>query len=189
MTARKIEEFNAEDRIDITLLKNSIFFLTGEIDEDNVERCIKWITYENLGSKQDKVLTLYINSTGGDLYQAFALIDIMQNSAYTIRTIGIGSVMSAAFLILASGTRGERYVAEHTSCMCHQFSSGSDGKYHDLKAEMKETELLNSKMTDILVAATGKVPSYVKKRLLPPTDVYMTAAEMVEHGAADFILE
>ena len=28
MTAKKIEEFNADDRIDITLLKNSVFFLT-----------------------------------------------------------------------------------------------------------------------------------------------------------------
>jgi ATP-dependent protease ClpP protease subunit len=54
---------------------------------------------------------------------------------------------------------------------------------------MKETEMSNEKMLNLLVAVTGKVPSYVKKRLLPPTDVYMTAQEMVEHGAADYILE
>ena len=189
MTTKKIEEFNADDRIDITLLKNSVFFLTGEIEEENVSKCIKWITYENLETNKDKVLTLYVNSTGGDLYQAFALIDVMNTSEYTVRTIGIGAVMSSAFLIVASGTKGERFVAQNTSCMCHQFSSDTDGKYHDLKAEMKETEFLNSKMVDVLVEATGKVPSYVKKRLLPPTDVYMTAHEMIEHGAADYILE
>lgn len=189
MTAKKIEEFNAEDRIDITLLKNSVFFLSGEIDELNVEKCIKWITYENLDTKAEKMLTLYVNSVGGDLYQAFALIDIMKTSEYPIRTIGMGCVMSAAFLIVAAGTKGERYLGQNTSCMCHQFSSGTDGKYHDLKAEMKETEMLNNKMVDILVEATGKVPSYVKKRLLPPTDVYMTANEMIEHCAADYILE
>jgi ATP-dependent protease ClpP protease subunit len=54
---------------------------------------------------------------------------------------------------------------------------------------MKETELLNTKMVEVLAAATKQVPSYVKKRLLPPTDVYMTAQEMVEHGAADYILK
>ena len=190
MVARKIEEFNAEDRIDITLLKNSVFFLTGEIDEDNIGKCIKWLTYENLETTKDKILTLYVNSSGGDLYQAFALIDVMNTSAYPIRTIGIGTVMSAAFLIVASGTKKERYIATNASCMCHQFAGGgSDAKFHDLKAEMKENEMLNISMTNILVAATGKVPSYVKKRLLPPTDVYMTAHEMVEHGAADYILE
>ena len=189
MTAKKIEEFNADDRIDITLLKNSVFFLSGDIEEENINKCIKWITYENLDTKQTKTLTLYVNSVGGDLYQAFALIDVMKTSEYPIRTIGLGTVMSAAFLIVASGTKGERYLGQNTSCMCHQFSSGTDGKYHDLKAEMKETELLNNKMVDILVEATGKVPSYVKKRLLPPTDVYMTAHEMIEHSAADYILE
>ena len=187
---KKIDDFNAEDRIDIKLLENSVFFLTGEIEEENVNKCIKWITYENLITKADKILTLYINSSGGDLYQDFGLIDVMNTSEYPIRTIGIGSVMSAAFLIMASGSKGERYIAENTGIMCHQFAGGgADVKFHDLKAEMKENDLLNQKMVDILVASTGKVPSYIKKRLLPPTDVYMTAAEMVEHGAADHILE
>ena len=186
---KNINEFNAEERIDIKLLENSVFFLTGDIEEENIEKCIKWIAYEDLHPKQDSILTLYVNSTGGDLYQAFALIDIMNASPHKIRTIGIGSVMSAAFLIVAAGTRGERYIAQNTSCMCHQFSSGTDGKYHDLKAEMKETELLNTKMVEVLAAATKQPPTYVKKRLLPPTDVYMTAQEMVEHGAADYILK
>jgi hypothetical protein len=44
-------------------------------------------------------------------------------------------------------------------------------------------------MVEILVAATKQPPTYVKKRLLPPTDVYMTSQEMVEHGAADYILK
>jgi ATP-dependent Clp protease protease subunit len=190
MAVRKIDDFNAEDRIDLKLLENSVFFLTGEIEEENINKCIKWITYENLDTKQEKTLTLYVNSTGGDLYQALALIDVMNTSEYPIRTIGLGTVMSAAFLILASGTKGERYLAQNTSCMCHQFAGGgSDAKYHDLKAEMKENEMLNISMTNVLVAATGKVPSYVKKRLLPPTDVYMTAQEMITHGAADYILE
>lgn len=190
MAGRKIDDFNAEDRIDLKLLANSVFFLSGEIDEENINKCIKWITYENLDTKQEKILTLYVNSPGGDLYQALALIDVMNTSEYPIRTIGLGTVMSAAFLIVASGTKGERYLAQNTSCMCHQFAGGgSDAKYHDLKAEMKENEMLNISMTNVLVTATGQVPSYVKKRLLPPTDVYMTAQEMIDHGAADYILE
>jgi ATP-dependent Clp protease protease subunit len=190
MTAKKIDEFNAEDRIDIKLLENSVFFLTGEIEEENIAKCIKWLTYENLDTKAEKILTLYVNSTGGDLYQALALIDVMNTIEYPIRTIGIGTVMSAAFLIVASGSKGERYLSQNTSCMCHQFAGGGgDAKYHDLKAEMKENDMLNVSMTNVLVAATGKAPAYVKKRLLPPTDVYMTAHEMIEHGAADYILE
>ncbi len=184
---KKLEEFSAEDRIDIKLLDNSIFYLNGEIEESNIEKCIKWITYENL-EKKEKILTLYINSTGGDLYQAFALIDIMKHSEHPVRTIGIGAVMSAAFLIFASGTQGERYASKNTSFMCHQFTSGVEAKYHDIKAEMKENETLNAKMVDILRDATGLAPSVIRKKLLPASDVYLTPEECVELKIADQLL-
>lgn len=184
---KKLEDFNAEERIGVKLLDNHTHFLVGEIDEDIVNACIKWITYENLDSKE-KTLTLYINSTGGDLYQCFALIDVIQSSEHPIRVIGIGAVMSAAFLIFASGTKGERYAARNTSFMCHQFTSGTDAKYHDIKAEMKEHDSLNTKMVNILKEATGLPPHKVKAKLLPASDVYLTAEEVIELGVADYIL-
>jgi ATP-dependent Clp protease protease subunit len=184
---KKFDDFNAEDRIDIKLLENSIHFLIGEIDEENIQKCIKWITYESLDSR-DKILTLYINSTGGSLYDSFALIDIMRHSNHPIRTIGIGSVMSAAFLIFASGTAGQRYTAKNTSFMCHQFSETNEGKYHDIKATMRENDLCNQKMVDILKEATGMPVARIKSKLLPASDVYLTASEMVDFSVADHII-
>lgn len=187
-TVKKIDEFNASDRIDVKLLENSTHFLVGEITEESVLECIKWIAYENIDQARSKTLTLYINSTGGDLYQAFALIDMMRNSYHSVRTIGVGAVMSAAFLIFASGTKGERYASSLTSFMCHQFSSGIDAKYHDIKAEMKENESLNAKMVEILKLATGLPTSKVKTKLLPASDVYLSANEMLDLGVADHVI-
>jgi ATP-dependent Clp protease protease subunit len=184
---KKFDDFNAEDRVDIKLLENSIHFLIGEIDEENIQKCIKWITYESLDHRE-KILTLYINSTGGSLYDSFALIDIMRHSNHPIRTIGIGSVMSAAFLIFASGTAGQRYAAKNTSFMCHQFSESMDNKYHDLKATMRENDLCNDKMIVVLKDATGLAPSVIKKKLLPASDVFLTAEEVIDIGIADHIL-
>jgi len=185
---KKIDEFNASERIGVKLLDNSIHYLSGEITAENVEACIKWIVYENLEVKE-KILTLYVNSTGGDLYQAFALIDIMQSSKHSVRTIAVGSIMSAAFLIFTSGTKGERYIAANTGIMCHQFAGGGgDAKFHDLKAEMKENELLNQKMVNILKEATGLTPSRIKSKLLPASDVYMSAQEALDLGIADQLL-
>ena len=186
---KKNDEFNASDRIGVKLLDNSIHYLSGEITAENVEECIKWIVYENLEVKE-KILTLYVNSTGGDLYQAFALIDIMQTSKHNVRTIAIGSIMSAAFLIFTSGTKGERYIAANTGIMCHQFAGGGgDAKFHDLKAEMKENELLNQKMVNILKEATGLTPSRIKSKLLPASDVYMSAQEALDLVIADQLLK
>ena len=97
--------------------------------------------------------------------------------------------MSAAFLIFTSGTKGERYLAANTGIMCHQFAGGGgDAKFHDLKAEMKENELLNQKMVNILKEATGLTPSRIKSKLLPASDVYMSAQEALDLGIADQLL-
>lgn len=186
---RKLEDFDAEERIGGKLLENSIHFLTGEIGEENISECIRWIVYENLDDSNEKILTIYINSTGGDLYPTFALIDIMRNSKHPIRTIGIGSVMSAAFLIFAAGTKGQRYAALNTSFMCHQHSEeGSDSKYHDLKAAMKETDAINKRMLNILKDSTDLPVAKIKSKLLPASDVYLTAEETIELTVADYLL-
>jgi ATP-dependent Clp protease protease subunit len=185
---KEIEDFSvASEKIDNALLEKQIYFLNGEINEDTIGDCIKWITYQNLEERPDKVLTLYVNSTGGDLYQAFALIDIMRNSRYPIQTIGIGAVMSAAFLIFISGTKGQRYASRNTSFMCHQFTENYEAKYHDIKATMKENETCNRRMVEIIREATGLTTTKIKSKLLPASDVYLSAEEMVEMGAAENI--
>jgi ATP-dependent Clp protease, protease subunit len=190
IVSKRLDDFNAQDRQSIKFQDAGVHFLIGEIDEDNVNECIKWLAYENINPAADRVLTLYINSQGGNLYEAFGLIDMMRNSQLPVRTIGYGSVMSAAFLIVASGAPGERYVTKNCGIMCHQMSCLEEmGKYHDIKATRKETDRLNKAMYDILKETTGLDGRIIKTRLLPAHDVYMTAEEMIEFGAADQILE
>jgi ATP-dependent Clp protease protease subunit len=182
------EHFNAEDQISLRLLSESVYYLSGDIEEETITPLIKWLLYEGLNDKENKTLTIYINSIGGDLYQAFALIDIMKTSPHKIRTVGVGSVMSAAFLIFASGTQGQRYSTANTSFMCHQYSDTTEGKHHDLKATMKEGESCNQRMVDILKDASGLTAAKVKSKLLPASDVYLTPQEALELGIVDTIL-
>ena len=44
-------------------------------------------------------------------------------------------------------------------------------------------------MYDVLKETTGLDGRIIKTKLLPAHDVYMTAEEMIEFGAADHILE
>jgi len=186
-SVKKIDDFNASDRVDLKLLENSVHFLSGEIDDENINECIKWIVYENFDARE-KTLTLYINSTCGDLYSALALIDVMKSSGHPIRTITVGSAMSAAFLIAASGTNGERYAGKNATFMCHQFTENTEGKYHDLKATMKGNEMSNEMMVAVLKEATGLAPSVIKKKLLPASDVYLTPQEAIDIGIVDHLL-
>lgn len=180
---------SAQEKMELKFLRNHTHFLTGDIEEENIKRAMQWITYENMtDDDDDKQLTLYINSYGGDLYQAFGLIDMMRMSKYPVCTIGVGSIMSAAFMIFAAGTRGYRYIAPNTGIMCHQFSNETVGKYHDIKSATKENETLNARMIQILRDASGLTERLVKSKLLSPTDTWLTPEELVLLQIADRIL-
>ena len=183
-------DVSALEKIGLGLLNSHVHFLTGEIEEENIEHAIKWIVYENLiCGNSPKTLTMYINSNGGDLNSAFALIDVMKQSKCPIRVIGLGSICSAAFMIFSSGTKGERYIANNTSIMCHQYSDGMEGKHHDIKSRFKELELTNTRMIEVLKENTGLETRTIKSKLLCPTDVWLTAEELIELGIADNFLE
>ena len=183
-------DVSALEKIGLGLLNSHVHFLTGEIEEENIENAIKWIVYENLiCGNSPKTLTMYINSSGGNLNDSLGLIDIMRTSQCPIRTIGIGSICSAAFMIFSSGTKGERYIANNTSIMCHQYTDGMEGKHHDIKSMFKEVELTNTRMIEILKENTGLETRAIKSKLLCPTDVWLTAEELIELGIADNFLE
>jgi ATP-dependent Clp protease protease subunit len=181
------ETLGVEDKINLGLLNNNIHVLIGDIEPENIEKALRWIIYENMDDS-DKLLTLYINSQGGDVNDAFALIDMMRNSKHPIRTIGIGNVMSSAFFIFASGTKGERYIGRNSSILCHQYSDELQAKHHELKAQIVEGERVNERMIGLLVENTELPRKTIKSKLLKETDVWLTAHQMVELGIADHIL-
>ena len=185
---QKPEGLGADDVIGLGLLDSHTYLINGEIDEEMIEGAIRWLIYENL-SDDEKTLTLYINSTGGSLNDAFALIDMMKHSKHYIRTIGVGSVMSSAFLIFAAGSEGHRYIGKNASILSHQFSDELDNlKHHDIKSFAKEAEYTNERMVRLLKECSGLDTTTVKRKLLPPSDVWLKAEELVELGIADYIL-
>ena len=185
---KKYDQYTAADRIDAHLHDHDIHYLNGEIDNESVTDTIKWILSANLNKKPKRTLKLYINSYGGDLYESFALIDVMKNSHHHISTIGIGAVMSAALLIFASGKQGERYVAKNTGIMNHQHSDAMDSKMHDMRSQMKENNNCELRCLNILREATGFSLADVRKKLNTPSDQYFTAKQMIDLKLADHIL-
>jgi ATP-dependent Clp protease protease subunit len=132
-------------------------------------------------------MKLIINSDGGSLNDAFALIDVMRSSPISVVTLGMGNLMSSAFMIFAAGTKGQRAIAKNTSIMIHQFNHEYGGKYHDMKAYAEEIDRINYRMVAEL-ARTGKLNEQeVGSKLLKPSDVWLSAEQLVELGFADII--
>ena len=62
------------------LASNGVYVLMDDITMESCRECIKWIMNHNLGDNRLPQLTLIINSPGGDVHAAFALIDTMKAS-------------------------------------------------------------------------------------------------------------
>lgn len=152
---------------------------------------INWIIDQNLQTKNSrkKELTLIINSPGGSVHSAFALIDTMKGSAIPVKTVGIGLIASCGILTFMAGKKGRRVITPNTSILSHQYSWGSSGKEHELFAQVREFELSTERMIEHYKKCTGLGEKKIREILLPPQDVWLSAEEAVKYGIADKIVE
>lgn len=177
------------DKLPSQLLnEHGIYVFMGAVDEDNIRPIIEWILVENhVVKKKKKELLLMVCSDGGAISDAFALIDVMRASTIPIKTIGLGTIASAGLMIFLAGARGRRVLTPNTSILSHQFSWGSSGKVHELFATVKEFELTEQRMVEHYRKCTGLDDDIIRKVLLPPQDVYLSADEALQYGICDHI--
>src|SRR5581483_9125823 len=106
------------------LLRDRVIFLGDEINQHTANLIVAQMLFlENEDANRD--ITLYLNSPGGSVYDAFAIYDTMKYVKSDIQTVGIGVQASAAAFLLSSGTKGKRMLLPNTTVMIHQPSSAA----------------------------------------------------------------
>ena len=181
-----------EQKKQVSNLQEAGYHLIMEdIDTSSCKAAIEFILENNFNNevKKPKELNLIVCSPGGDLSAAFALIDVMRGSSIPIKTTGLGMIASAGLLIFISGTKGKRLLTPNTSILSHQFSWGSFGKEHELFAAVKEFDLTTKRMIKHYKKCTGLTDKDIRKYLLPPQDVWLSAPEARKLGICDNVKE
>ena len=156
-----------------------------EISLSTCKQAIEWILEANFAEERPDMLNMIICSPGGDLNAAFALVDTMRGSAIPIRTIGLGQIASAGLMIFIAGERGQRILTPNTSILSHQYSWGAFGKEHELFAQIKEFDLTTKRMIAHYKKCTGLKEEHIRDYLLPPQDMWLSAAESKKLGICD----
>ena len=137
-------------------------------------------------------IDFYISTNGGSADEMFAIYDVMRmikdEGVNTISTYGIGKVMSAGVLLLASGTKGKRYVGKHCRVMIHSVIGGHVGPMHQLESEFEEVKKIQDTYIKSLAEETEMTEKYLRNLLKKKTNVYLTAQEAVDLGIADEII-
>jgi ATP-dependent Clp protease protease subunit len=173
------------------MYENGLIYFSDHFDSTTTKPVINTIIEKNLlpQAERPKEITLVINSPGGQVHSAFALIDTMKGSAIPIKTIGLGMIASCGILTFMAGTKGRRFITPNTSILSHQYSWGSAGKEHELFARVREFELSTARMIDHYKKCTGLSEKKIREILLPAEDVWLSAKEAVKYGLADKIKE
>ena len=199
MVAQKAEEAEKEED-DLNSMRS--VGLYGDVDEERIAEVISaLLTLQHVGkpkydeegelTEEGKPIKLYVSTYGGSADEMAALVDIMNvvKKDCPIETIGIGKVMSAGVLILASGTKGERYIGKNCRVMIHSVIAGNHGSLHNLENELTEIKKMQDIYLQSLADATNMTKKQLKSFMRRKQNVYLNAEEAIKLGIADKILE
>ena len=167
--------------------------LFGDVDEEkSLDLIVGMLTLTEFTEKEAPYdpIKFYISTYGGSADEMFSIYDMMSilKAQCEIHTIGLGKVMSAGTLLLAAGTKGKRKIGRHCRVMIHAVAAGSHGELHDMENEMKSIKHIQELYINALARETSMTKRTIQKLLDRRVNVYLSAAEAVEYGIADEII-
>jgi len=168
------------------LLKDRIIFLGTQIDDATANTIIAQLLFLE-AVDPDKDIYIYINSPGGSVSSTIAIYDTIQYIRSDVSTICIGMAASGAALILASGTKGKRFVLPNSRIMVHQPLGGAQGQVTDIEIQTRELKRIKDTLNKILTYHTGQKLEKVEKDT--ERDFYMTAQESKKYGLVDEVIK
>jgi len=167
------------------LLREHIIFIGTPIDE-NIANLVcaqmLFLEYEN----QDKDISIYINSPGGDITALFAIYDTMKFVKNDISTFCFGQAASAAAVLLAGGNKGKRFALPHSRVLIHQPNGGVGGQASDIEIQAREILRMRDILNGMLATDTGQPIERIAKDT--DRDYIMEAEEAKEYGIIDHVI-
>lgn len=167
------------------LLRENIVFLGGPIDDDTANIVIAQLLFLQ-SEDPKKEISIYINSPGGSVSAALAILDTMNHIKNDVATYCVGMAASAAAVLLSAGKRGKRHALPNAEIMIHQPMGGAQGQATDIEITAKQILKIREKLNKILSENTGKPLSQIEKDV--ERDYYMDAEEAQKYGVIDKVL-
>lgn len=168
------------------LLKNRIVFVGSGINDQVANLVVAQLLYLSREDPESGI-QMYINSPGGQVYSGMAIYDTMRMIPNKISTVAVGVAASFGTVLLAAGSKGQRYALPHATIHMHQPLGGAQGQASDIEIQAREILRLKERLNEILAEATGRdIDTIISDT---ERDFYMSAQEAVEYGLVDKVLE
>lgn len=164
----------------------------GVIDTQMAELVINQLQYLDHKLKTDdvpheeRIITLQINSPGGNVSDGLAIYDTMSYIDAKIRTVGLGMAASMGAFLLSSGTKGMRTATQNCEILIHQPLGGASGQASDIIIAANHIERIRARLNGILAANTGNSIKQIQKDT--DRDTIFTAEEAKRYGIVDIVI-
>ncbi|KNE58079.1 ATP-dependent Clp protease, proteolytic subunit ClpP [Allomyces macrogynus ATCC 38327] len=167
------------------LLKERIICLFDQVNEHTAGVIVAQLLYLE-AENPEKPISMYINSPGGSVTDGMAIYDTMQYISAPITTLCMGQAASMGSLLLAAGTKGQRFALPNSRIMIHQPSGGAHGQASDIAIQAKEILRWREHLNRLYVHHTGRDIAFIEKHM--ERDHYMDPQEAFEFGLIDQVL-
>ncbi len=168
------------------LLKERIVFVGSGINDMTANLAIAQLLYLNR-EDPEREIQMFINSPGGAVYDGLGIYDTMQQVNAPISTVAVGKTASFGTILLTAGTKGRRFALPNATIHMHQPLGGAQGQASDIEIVAKEILRLRERLYNIVSEATGQPFEKIENDY--DRDMYLSAAEAVEYGLIDGVLD
>jgi ATP-dependent Clp protease protease subunit len=168
------------------LMKDRIVFIGTAIDDHVSNIIIAQLLFLQMEDAK-KPVHVYINSPGGSVTAGLAIYDTMQYMTTPVNTYCIGQAASMGAVLLAAGTKGQRYSLPNARVMIHQPWGGMQGTATDISIHAKEILKMKDRLNEILASHTGKTAEQVARD--SERDFFMSAEEAKAYGLVDEVVK
>jgi len=168
------------------LLKERVVFLVGPVEDQVANVIVAQLLFLE-SENPDKDIHLYINSPGGSVSAGLSIYDTMQFIKPQVSTICIGQAASMGAFLLAGGEKDKRFALPHSRTMIHQPLAGFQGQASDIDIHAREILKTKARLNELLAFHTGQPLERIDSDT--DRDYFMSAAEAVEYGLIDTVLE
>ncbi len=186
------EDLQTEMLSEQYLLRKNQIYLFGVIETGMAAHVIPQMHYieqkmldEGL-PKDERILTLLINSPGGSVTDGMAIYDTINMLDCGVRTICVGLAASMGAFLLSSGSKGMRFALPNSEILIHQPLGGAQGQASDIIIAAEHIEHTRKRLNGILAMNTGRTVKQIAKDT--DRDNTMTADEAMRYGLIDGIL-
>lgn len=180
------------------LLKERIVMLNGVVEDHMANSIVAQLLFLE-SENPEKDISLFINSPGGQVTAGLSIYDTMQFIKPDVATYVMGQAASMGSFLAQAGAKGKRFVLPESRTMIHRVSSGTrgtSGSVHVQELEMEdairsfeESKRINKRLTELYVKHNTAGKNYDEMFETMKFDTFLSAAEAVEWGLADKIVE